>query len=107
VYNGSFHQLGAQALGVAAAFTLVFTISIASFYVIKKTLGLRVTAEEEEAGLDIAEHGMYGYPEQFIPAPEIGAGSTGPVADSARIGAPAPVTAMTGNSTPATSGVTS
>ena len=38
---------------------------------IKKTYGLRVTAEEEEAGLDISEHGMYGYPEQFIPAPEL------------------------------------
>jgi len=25
----------------------------------------------EDAGLDIAEHGMYGYPEQFIPAPEL------------------------------------
>jgi Amt family ammonium transporter len=32
--------------------------------------GLRVTAEED-AGLDISEHGMYGYPEQFIPAPEL------------------------------------
>jgi Amt family ammonium transporter len=30
-----------------------------------------VTADEEEAGLDISEHGMYGYPEQFIPAPEL------------------------------------
>ena len=38
---------------------------------IKKTYGLRVSAEEEEAGLDISEHGMYGYPEQFIPAPEL------------------------------------
>ena len=38
---------------------------------IKKTYGLRVTAEEEDAGLDISEHGMYGYPEQFIPAPEL------------------------------------
>ena len=36
---------------------------------IKKTYGLRVSTEEEEAGLDIVEHGMYGYPEQFIPAP--------------------------------------
>jgi Amt family ammonium transporter len=27
-------------------------------------------AEEEEPGLDISEHGMYGYPELFIPAPE-------------------------------------
>ena len=41
------------------------------FWVIKKTFGLRVSAEEEEAGLDISEHGMYGYPEQFIPAPEL------------------------------------
>jgi ammonium transporter, Amt family len=30
-----------------------------------------VSAEEEDAGLDISEHGMYGYPEQFIPAPEL------------------------------------
>ena len=39
------------------------------FWAIKKTYGLRVAAEEEDAGLDISEHGMYGYPEQFIPAP--------------------------------------
>jgi len=30
-----------------------------------------VTPDEEDAGLDISEHGMYGYPEQFIPAPEL------------------------------------
>jgi Amt family ammonium transporter len=70
-YNGSFHQLGAQALGVAAAFAFVFTASFVVFWIIKKTYGLRVTAEQEEAGLDISEHGMYGYPEQFIPAPEL------------------------------------
>src|SRR4051794_11491687 len=91
VYNGSFHQLGAQALGVATAFVCVFTVSYATFWAIKKTVGLRVTEAEEDAGLDIAEHGMYGYPEQFIPAPEIGAGSTGPVADRAR-GVPVPAT---------------
>ncbi len=56
---------------------------------IKKTIGLRVTEEEEDAGLDIVEHGMYGYPEQFIPLPEIGAASTGPAAPHA--GAQAPV----------------
>src|SRR3954464_2162768 len=71
VYSGSFHQLGAQALGVAAAFTFVFTFSFITFWAIKKTYGMRVTAEEEDAGLDIVEHGMYGYPEQFIPAPEL------------------------------------
>jgi len=91
VYTGSFHQFGAQALGVATAFVCVFVVSYVVFWAIKKTIGLRVPPEEEDAGLDIAEHGMYGYPEQFIPAPEIGAGSTGPVADRLR-GAPAPAT---------------
>ncbi len=71
LYTGSLHQLGTQALGVVVVFTFVFTLSFATFWLIKKTYGLRVSAEEEEAGLDITEHGMYGYPEQFIPAPEL------------------------------------
>jgi Amt family ammonium transporter len=71
IYNGSLAQLGTQALGVVTVFAFVFTLSYGTFWAIKKTYGLRVTAEEEEAGLDISEHGMYGYPEQFIPAPEL------------------------------------
>jgi Amt family ammonium transporter len=71
VYSGQFTQLIAQAVGVAVAFTFVFAMSYATFAAIKATLGLRVTDEQEEAGLDIVEHGMYGYPEQFIPAPEL------------------------------------
>ncbi len=82
-YTGSFKQLGDQAIGVAVVFVFVFVVSYAAFWVIKKTYGLRVTAEEEDAGLDISEHGMYGYPEQFIPAPEMtgfgaGGGYSGP-----------------------------
>jgi ammonium transporter, Amt family len=71
IYSGSFTQLGYQALGIVTVFAFVFSLSFLTFWVIKKTYGLRVTAEEEEAGLDISEHGMYGYPEQFIPAPEL------------------------------------
>jgi Amt family ammonium transporter len=71
VYTGSFHQLGTQALGIVVVFSFVFVLSYIAFLAIKKTVGLRVTAEEEDAGLDISEHGMYGYPEQFIPAPEL------------------------------------
>jgi len=71
IYNGSFSQLGAQALGIVVVFAFVFSASFATFWLIKKTYGLRVSLEEEEAGLDISEHGMYGYPEQFIPAPEL------------------------------------
>jgi Amt family ammonium transporter len=89
-YTGSFSQLGAQALGVAAAFAFVFAASFAVFWIIKKTYGLRVSEAEEDAGLDITEHGMYGYPEQFIPAPElVGVGSPRNVPD--RPSAPEPV----------------
>ena len=55
----------------------MFVVSFAIFCMIKKTIGLRVSAEEEDAGLDISEHGMYGYPEQFIPQPEYSRGAAG------------------------------
>jgi ammonium transporter, Amt family len=70
-YTGDPGQLFNQAVGVVVAFVFVFSASFLTFWLIKKTYGLRVTAEEEDAGLDISEHGMYGYPEQFIPAPEL------------------------------------
>jgi ammonium transporter, Amt family len=66
-----FNQLVAQAVGFTVAFSFVFAMSFVTFYAIKKTYGLRVTEEEEDNGLDISEHGMYGYPEAFIPAPEL------------------------------------
>jgi ammonium transporter, Amt family len=71
IYSGSLGQIGVQALGIVTVFTFVFVLSYGTFWAIKKVYGLRVTAEEEDAGLDISEHGMYGYPEQFIPAPEL------------------------------------
>jgi ammonium transporter, Amt family len=94
IYSGNLTQLGHQALGVVVAFSFVFILSYATFFAIKKTIGLRVSDVEEDAGLDIVEHGMYGYPEQFIPEHEIGAGSTGPAAPAYSSGASAPVTAM-------------
>jgi Amt family ammonium transporter len=78
LYTGSFQQLGTQALGVVVVFAFVFSLSFLTFLLIKKTYGLRVSAEEEEAGLDISEHGMYGYPEQFIPVPELIGYATAP-----------------------------
>ena len=71
VYSGSFSQLGDQALGVVVVFALVLVLSLITWYAIAKTIGLRVSAEAEAAGLDISEHGMYGYPEQFIPDAEL------------------------------------
>ena len=69
VYSGSVHQLAAQALGVVSAFGSVFAVSFLVFFTIKATFGLRVRPEDERYGLDIVEHGMWGYPEQFMPVP--------------------------------------
>jgi Amt family ammonium transporter len=102
LYSGHFTQLIAQAVGVLVAFLFVFSLSFATFWAIKKTIGLRVSEEEEDAGLDIVEHGMYGYPEQFIPMPEIGAESTGPAAATgvAAVAAPPASPQGRGNSVP-------
>jgi len=61
-YGGGFSQLGIQAVGVAAGFLWAFPVSLAVFFVIKKTVGLRVSNEEELMGLDVSEHGMEAYP---------------------------------------------
>jgi ammonium transporter, Amt family len=93
-YSGSFEQLGAQALGVVVAFSFVFAASFGTFWAIKKVIGLRVSEAEEDAGLDISEHGMYGYPEQFIPPEEYPGGATAPRTAPAPAPSPATVSAM-------------
>jgi Amt family ammonium transporter len=93
--GGGLEQLGDQALGVVVAFACVFAVSYIVFGLIKATIGLRVSADQEEAGLDIVEHGMYGYPEQFIPVPE----QSAPVP----AGAPAPAPVMSASARPAAS----
>ena len=58
-----------QALGIVSSFAAVFSVSFLVFYVIRATHGLRVSEADERRGLDIVEHGMWGYPEQFMPVP--------------------------------------
>ena len=60
-YGGGLRQLGVQILGAGAAICWAFGLGLVLFYGIKKTIGLRVTAEEELKGLDIGEHGMEAY----------------------------------------------
>jgi ammonium transporter, Amt family len=91
IYSGALTQLWYQALGIVVVFAFVFSLSFLTFWAIKQTYGLRVTSEEEEAGLDISEHGMYGYPEQFIPAPELVGYATAP-GGSRDVPRPAPTT---------------
>jgi Amt family ammonium transporter len=56
-------QVGVQALGVAACFLWVFPIAFIMFKIIAKTVGLRVSPEEELEGLDISEHAGVAYPD--------------------------------------------
>src|SRR5690606_15924776 len=62
-YGGGARLLGVQAVGVLAAAAYVALASFILFSILKATIGLRVSGEEEIEGLDIHEHGMYAYPE--------------------------------------------
>ena len=57
-YGGGFHFLGVQTLGVLCVAAYVAVIITVVFFIIKKTIGLRVSAEEEITGLDVTEHGL-------------------------------------------------
>ncbi len=60
-YGGGVAQLGVQALGVVVAFGWAFGLGLVLFFALSKTIGLRVSREEEFRGLDIGEHGMEAY----------------------------------------------
>ena len=57
-YGGGFHFLGVQTLGVVSVAAYVSVIITIVFLIIKHTIGLRASAEDEIAGLDISEHGL-------------------------------------------------
>jgi len=69
VYTGSFHQLGVQALGLVAVGAFTFSTSYGALKVLDRIWGIRVEPTVESQGLDVHEHGMWGYPEFYIPVP--------------------------------------
>jgi ammonium transporter, Amt family len=69
LYGGGFHQLGVQALGLAAVGAFTFGASYLVLWAMKSTVGIRTEPDVETAGLDVSEHGMWGYPEFYIPVP--------------------------------------
>lgn len=66
-YGGGFAQLGKQALGILCVASWTIVCMIIVFTIIKKTIGLRVTKEEEMKGLDICEHGLVSAYADFMP----------------------------------------
>ena len=68
-YGGGFKLLGTQLLGIVAVGAFVFASTALLWFALKKTIGIRVTHEEEIAGLDVGEHGNRAYPD-FAPTVE-------------------------------------
>ncbi len=69
-YTGSFRLLGVQALGMVAILAWTAALMTLTFFIIKKTVGLRVSPEEEIKGLDSTEHGLPSAYADFVPAGE-------------------------------------
>jgi Amt family ammonium transporter len=69
VYTGSLHQVWVQLLGLAAVGAFTFSTSFGVLWTMKRLWGIRVDEHVETSGLDVSEHGMWGYPEFYIPVP--------------------------------------
>ena len=70
LYTGSFRLLGIQTLGIIAILAWTAVTMTLTFLMIKKTVGLRVSKEEEIKGLDCTEHGLPSAYADFVPAVE-------------------------------------
>ena len=62
------HSFGAQLLGTAAISAWAFVFSLVVFGIIKATIGVRVSEEDEVIGLDVTEHGQPAYTQAPIPS---------------------------------------
>ena len=86
LYTGSAALLGIQALGILSIMAWTGIVMSVMFLLIKKTVGLRVSAEEEIKGLDSTEHGLPSAYADFLPAVEsLDYGYEGAVAVSGEI----------------------
>ena len=87
-FGGGFGPLGIQLLGVVVIGAFSFLASGLVWLVLKKTIGIRVSPEEEIQGLDIGEHGNVAYPD-FALAAETVEGGFSPAPISAAPASPA------------------
>jgi ammonium transporter, Amt family len=99
-YGGGLTQLGVQALSALIVSVISFVVAYTLGFVIEKTVGLRISAQAEVEGIDIAEHAESGY--DLSSSARSSGGATFPVA--AGIGAPvvdAVTTSVSGPAAPA------
>ena len=67
-YGGGFELLGKQLLGFASVAAWAAVMMTIVFFIIKKTLGLRASEQEEILGMDATEHGLVSSYADFMPA---------------------------------------
>ena len=67
-YTGNWTQLGVQCLGVISVAAYTIILMTGCFFIIKKTVGLRVDRSEEIRGLDSTEHGLPSAYADFAPS---------------------------------------
>ena len=71
LYGGGFEQLGKQALGILCIGGYTAILMTAIFFILKKTIGLRASKEEEVRGLDLTEHGLSSSYADFMTVPQV------------------------------------
>jgi Amt family ammonium transporter len=60
-FEGNYHQVVNQLIGVAIAWTLAIVGTLIILFIVDKLIGLRVSEEDEREGLDLSQHGEEGY----------------------------------------------
>ena len=76
-YGGGFAQLGVQLLGMVCVLAWTAVTITLTFFIIKKTIGLRVSRHEEIVGLDATEHGLPSSYADFVPAMHVELSTSG------------------------------
>ena len=89
LFGGGAGLLVTQAIGVATVGAFVVVASLVVWALLRATLGIRVSADEEREGLDVGEHGITAYPEFHVPGFGGTAASVAAAPMAARVTAPA------------------
>ena len=89
LFGGGAGLLVTQAIGVATVGAFVVVASLVVWALLRATLGIRVSADEEREGLDVGEHGITAYPEFHVPGFGGTAASVAAAPMAARVPAPA------------------
>lgn len=90
-YGGGFHMFGIQLLGVVSVIAWVAVTMTIIFQIIKHTVGLRVSREEEIHGLDVEEHGLASSYADFMPSVNVTSDKADKITAAAPVQAAVPV----------------